>query len=68
MTLKELFSGWRNLSELLKGCIIACVLFMTLAVADLIGKFPLRPYIIFALGLYQLLCLILAYRIIKKSK
>jgi len=73
MTLRELFSGWRDLTQLLKGCIIVCVCFIALAIADAIsyatcGLFPLRPYIILLFGLYQLLCLILAYRIIKNNK
>ena len=72
MTLKELFSGWRDLTRLLKGCMIASVCFIALAAADAIsyaayGMFPLRPYIILLFGLYQLLCLILAYRIIKNK-
>lgn len=72
MTLKELFSGLRDIKQLLKSCIVVCVCFIALAVVEAIsyaayGMFPLRPYIILLFGLYQLLCLVLAYRIIKKK-
>jgi hypothetical protein len=71
MTLRDLFSGWQNPRQLVKSSIIACICIVvieTIIITEYGGFIPLWPLIIVLFGLYQLLCLILAYRIIKNNK
>ena len=71
MTLKELFSGWKDPKQLLKSCAIASVCFIVIGISDIISYgsiIPLRSLIFIVFGLYQLLCLIIAYRINNKNK
>jgi uncharacterized protein (DUF983 family) len=71
MTLRDLFSGWQNSRQLVKSSIIACICIVvigTIIITEYGGFIPLWPLIIVLFGLYQLLCLILAYRIIKNNK
>lgn len=72
MTLKELFSEWRNPQELLKGAIIAGLYLVVVIICILLGvEFNNNEIVLYSgllLAILNVVAVGLAYRIIKNNK
>ncbi len=72
MTMKELFSEWRNPQELLKGAIIAGLYLVVVIICILLGvEFNHKEIVLYSsllIAILNVVAVVLTYRIIKNNK